>query len=183
MQQTNLATYNNHPYHPGGNAFKRLVWFYVNAIIFKTSLFPLSGLKTALLKSFGAKIGTGVVIKPCVNIKHPWLLTVGNNSWIGEQVWIDNLVLVTIGNNVCLSQRAVLQTGNHNYKTTTFDLITGSVILEDGVWIGCSAIVNPGVTVASHAVLTTGSVATKSLEAYHIYQGNPAIIVRKREIA
>ena len=182
MQQTNLALYNNHPYNPGGNAFKRLLWYYTNALVFKTSLLPISGLKVALLRLFGAEVGKGVVIKPNVNIKHPWLLKIGNHTWLGEQVWIDNLVMVTIGSNVCLSQGAVLQTGNHDYKKTTFDLITGSIVLKDGVWIGCGAIVNPGVTAASHAVLTTGSVATKDLEAYYIYQGNPATSIRKRDI-
>jgi putative colanic acid biosynthesis acetyltransferase WcaF len=38
------------------------------------------------------------------------------------------------------------------------------------------------VKVHSHAVLSMGSVATKSLDAYGIYQGNPAIKVKEREI-
>ena len=73
-------------------------------------------------------------------------------------------------------------TGSHNYKKTSFDLITGHVILEDGAWIGAGAIINQGVTVGSHSVLTTGSVATKNLEPYCIYQGNPAVKVRGRSI-
>ena len=61
-------------------------------------------------------------------------------------------------------------------------MVTGSVTLEDGVWIGAGAIVNQGLTIGSHAVLTSGSVATKNLDAYSIYQGNPAAKVREREI-
>jgi putative colanic acid biosynthesis acetyltransferase WcaF len=182
MSQTDLSAYNNHPYHPGGNALKRLLWLYISALFFKTSLVPVSGFKAFLLRLFGAKIGKGVIIKPCVNIKYPWHLTIGNHTWIGENVWIDCLVPVTIGANVCLSQGAHLLTGSHNYKKTTFDLITGGIILEDGVWIGARAIVNQGITIASHAVLTTGSVATKDLEAYAVYQGNPAVKVRPRVI-
>ncbi|MEO7214182.1 WcaF family extracellular polysaccharide biosynthesis acetyltransferase [Mucilaginibacter sp.] len=182
MQQTDLSVYNNHPYQPGGNTLKRLLWYYTNAIFFKSALFPINGLKTSLLKLFGAKLGTGVVIKPAVNIKSPWLLSIGNHTWIGEGVWIDNLVMVTIGSNVCLSQNAILQTGSHNYKSKTFNLITGLIVVEDGAWIGCAAIINQGVTVGSHAVLTTGSVANKNLEPYFIYQGNPAVKIRAREI-
>ncbi|TFF40853.1 WcaF family extracellular polysaccharide biosynthesis acetyltransferase [Mucilaginibacter psychrotolerans] len=182
MPQTNLAIYNNHPYHPGGNAFKRLLWYYVNALIFKSALFPVNGLKTGLLKLFGARLGEGVVVKPSVNIKSPWFLTIGNHTWIGENVWIDNLVMVSIGSNVCLSQGAILQTGSHNYKRSTFDLITGSIVLEDGAWVGCGAIINQGVTAGNHAVLSSGSVATKNLEPYSIYQGNPAAKVRTRKI-
>ncbi len=182
MKQTNLSLYNNSPYHPGGNAFKRVLWYYVNILFFKSGLFPFYGIKNFLLRLFGAKIGKQVEIKPCVNIKYPWHLIIGNEVWIGENVWIDNLVPVIIGNNVCISQGATLLTGNHNYKKDTFDLITGSIILEDGVWIGACAIVNNGITAASHAVLAGGSVATKNLDAYSIYQGNPAIKTRVRII-
>ena len=183
MQQTDLSTYNNYPFHPGGNVLKRFLWLYVIAIFFKTSLLPFSGLKVFLLRLFGARVGKNVTIKPCVNIKYPWFLTIGNETWIGENAWIDCLVMITIGQNVCLSQGAVLLTGSHNYKKSTFDLITGSIVLEDGVWIGALAIVNQGITIASHAVLTAGSVATKNLEAYAIYQGNPAVKIRSRSIS
>ncbi|HEY2582751.1 MAG TPA: WcaF family extracellular polysaccharide biosynthesis acetyltransferase [Mucilaginibacter sp.] len=182
MKQTNLFTYNNFPYNPGGNALKRALWYYVNALVFKSSLFPFYAFKNWLLRLFGAKIGNEVEIKPCVNIKYPWWLTVGNEVWIGENVWIDCLVPVTIGNNVCISQGAVLLTGNHNYKKSSFDLITKEIILNDGVWIGAFAVVNAGVVAGSHAVLASGSVATKNLEAYSIYQGNPAVKIRSRTI-
>jgi putative colanic acid biosynthesis acetyltransferase WcaF len=182
MKQTNLSLYNNLPYHPGGNALKRVLWYYVNILFFKSGLFPFYGIKNSLLRLFGAKIGKQVEIKPCVNIKYPWRLIIGNEVWIGENVWIDNLVPVIIGNNVCISQGATLLTGNHNYKKDTFDLITGSIVLEDGVWIGAFAIVNNGITAASHAVLAGGSVATKNLDAYSIYQGNPAVKTRGRII-
>jgi putative colanic acid biosynthesis acetyltransferase WcaF len=182
MQQTDLASYNNYPYHPGGNTLKRILWFYVNALIFKTSLFPFSGIKAALLRIFGASIGQNVVIRHRVNIKYPWLLKIGDNTWLGDGVWIDNLVMITIGRNVCISQAAILQTGSHNYKKTSFDLITGHIIIEDGVWIGCGAMVMQGVVAASHSVLSSGSVANKNMDAYSIYQGNPAVKVRQREI-
>jgi len=182
MEQTDLSKYNNSPYHPGGNAIKRVIWYYANSLFFKSSLFPFYSLKRGLLKLFGAKIGNGVEFKPCVNIKYPWHLNVGNNVWIGEGVWIDCLVPITIGDNVCISQGAVLLTGSHNYKSKTFNLITGSIVIENGVWIGAGAIINQGITVGSHAVLTSGSVATNNLEPYGIYQGNPATKIRERII-
>ncbi|HEY4324137.1 MAG TPA: WcaF family extracellular polysaccharide biosynthesis acetyltransferase [Mucilaginibacter sp.] len=182
MKQTDLFTYNNFPYHPGGNALKRVLWYYVNALVFKSSLFPFYAPKNWILRLFGAKIGNQVEIKPCVNIKYPWWLTIGNEVWIGENTWIDCLVPITIGNNVCISQGAVLLTGNHNYKKSSFDLITKEIILQDGVWIGAFAVVNAGVIAGSHAVLASGSVATKNLEAHSIYQGNPAVKIRSRTI-
>jgi putative colanic acid biosynthesis acetyltransferase WcaF len=91
--------------------------------------------------------------------------------------------MVNIGAHVCLSQGVMLLTGSHNYKKTTFDLLTKELFLENGVWIGAGAIVTSGITAASHSVLTSGSVATKNMEPYSIYQGNPAIKIRKRDIS
>ncbi|MBS1504648.1 MAG: colanic acid biosynthesis acetyltransferase WcaF, partial [Bacteroidetes bacterium] len=120
----------------GASTIKQLAWYLVNIFFFKNPLNIVSGLKVALLKLFGAKLGTGVVIKPSVNIKYPWKLVAGNHCWIGEGVWIDNLSEVVIGNNVTLSQAALLLTGSHDHTKTTFDFISRPIVLEDGVWIG-----------------------------------------------
>jgi putative colanic acid biosynthesis acetyltransferase WcaF len=179
--KTNLSTYNNSWYEPGGQV-KILLWYFVNTLFFINPLNPFSSLKIVLLKLFGAKIGKGVHIKPGAHIKYPWLLNIGNHVWIGENVWIDNLAKVTIGNNVCISQGAMLLCGNHNYKKATFDLIVGEIVLEEGAWVGAKSVVCPGVTLKSHAILAAGSVAAKTLDAYAIYQGNPAIKIRERKI-
>ncbi|MEJ7709655.1 MAG: WcaF family extracellular polysaccharide biosynthesis acetyltransferase [Pyrinomonadaceae bacterium] len=138
--------------------------------------------KRWLLVAFGATVGRNVTIKPDVNIKFPWFLEVGSNVWIGESVWIDNLANVKIGDNVCLSQGSYLLTGNHNYKKETFDLIVGSIHIEEGVWVGARAIICPGVNLRSHSVISVGSVMNKDTDAYTIYSGNPALPIRKREI-
>jgi putative colanic acid biosynthesis acetyltransferase WcaF len=178
--KTDLISYSIAHYHPGKNSIIRLLWYFTNVLFFINPLNPVSALKVALLRLFGAKIGQGVNIKPSVNIKYPWLLEIGDHCWIGEKVWIDNLVQVTIGSNVCLSQGVMLLTGNHNYKKPSFDLIIGEVTLEDGVWIGAMSTVCPGITIHNHAILSVGSIATKDLEPYGIYQGNPAVKVRER---
>lgn len=180
-ESTNLKSFSNIDYIPSKSKFKILIWYLVNVLFFINPLNPFSKLKIFLLKLFGAEIGVGVVIKQGVNIKYPWFLKVGDFTWIGENVWIDNLTEVAIGCNVCISQGAMLLTGNHNYKKTTFDLILGKIVLEDGVWIGAKSIVCPGINCNSHSVLTVGSVATKNLEAFTINQGNPAINVGPRK--
>jgi len=135
-----------------------------------------------LLRLFGAKIGKQVRIKPGIHIKYPWKLVIGDYSWLAD-CYIENLDMVNIGTNCCISQQAVLITGNHNYTKVGFDLLTSPILLEEGVWIGASAKVCPGVTLHSHAVLTMGSVASKKLEAFGIYQGNPATKVKDRVIS
>lgn len=179
--KTNLAAYDNSWYDPGP-LWKRALWFIVNGICFKSSFLPFYDLKCELLRAFGAKVGTGVIIKPNVNIKYPWFLKIGNHVWIGEQVWIDNLGEVVISDNVCLSQGCLLVSGNHDYTKASFDLIIKPVVLEEGVWIGARAIVCGGTVARDHAVLTAGSVAGKELARMSIYSGNPAAWVRGREL-
>ena len=174
-----LSNYNNDWYQPG-SAFKRTSWYYINILFIKNSLLPFSGLKVFLLRLYGAKIGKGVMIKPSVNIKYPWFLTIGDHCWIGEKAWIDNLGPVTIGAHSCLSQGALLLSGNHDFSKEGFDLMIEPIVLEEGVWIGAQAVVCGGATCKSHAVLTAGSVASGELNAFSIYRGNPAEFVKLR---
>ncbi|MDF7819736.1 WcaF family extracellular polysaccharide biosynthesis acetyltransferase [Runella sp. MFBS21] len=179
--KTDLSKYDN-SWYKQPPFLKNVLWFLINPIFINSYLPVPVWIKLLILKWFGAKIGRGVMVKPKVNIKYPWLLIVDDYVWIGEDVWIDNLVEVTLGKNVCLSQGAMLLTGNHDYKNTKFDLKVGKIVLEEGVWIGAKAIVCPHVTCHSHAVLAVNSVAVHDLKAYGIYQGNPAQYIRERKI-
>ena len=115
MSTTRLDQFDNSDYRPGP-WLARALWVFVSGLFFQTWFPWPSALKRTLLSLFGANIGRGVVLKPRVTIKYPWKLTVGDHTWIGENVWIDNLGQVTIGNHCCLSQGALLLCGNHNYK-------------------------------------------------------------------
>jgi putative colanic acid biosynthesis acetyltransferase WcaF len=178
---TDLSAYNNSWYKPG-SPLKRFFWHYTNSIFFKSGFFPIYRLKVFLLRLFGAKVGKGVLVKPFVNIKYPWFLAIGDHVWIGENVWIDCYTTVTIGNNVCISQGALLITGNHDHSKTGFDLFIKKITIEDGVWIGANAVVCPGITCKSHSVLAVGAIATRDLEPYSVYSGNPAEKIKQRII-
>ncbi|MHA4808321.1 WcaF family extracellular polysaccharide biosynthesis acetyltransferase [Flavitalea flava] len=166
----------------GASRIRQVTWYFINILFFKNPLNVLSSLKVALLKSFGAQLGKGVVVKPAVNIKYPWKLRVGDHSWIGEDVWIDNLSDVIIGKNVTLSQGSLLLTGTHDHSRVSFDFQSYPIILEDGVWIGARAVVSGGTTCRSHSILGINSVAEKELQPYTIYKGNPAVPVITRTI-
>ncbi|MBN8153600.1 WcaF family extracellular polysaccharide biosynthesis acetyltransferase [Vibrio vulnificus] len=158
----------------------RLAWFIVSFFIYETAIpFP-SGFKSNILRLFGSRVGYGVVIKPNVKIKYPWLLSIGNNSWIGEFVWIDNLAQVSIGSNCCISQGAYLLTGNHDYRVDTFDLMVKEIKVKDGSWVCAKAVICPGVTLGKGSILSVCSLATNDLIENGIYQGVPAVLKKMR---
>lgn len=177
-----LSAFSNPEFDRGAPKWKEALWLVVSLILFRGSPFCLSPLKRAVLRLFGAQIGVGVTIKPQVKITFPWKLSIGDYAWIGEESWMLNLDHITIGSNVCISQRAFLCTGNHDYTSRTFDLITKPIVVGDGAWIGANSWVGPGVTVGPLAVLAAGSVATKDLDSSGIYSGNPATFRKTRTL-
>ena len=166
----------------GASGFKNFCWYFTSIFFFRSGLIPFSTILVLILRMYGAKIGKQVRIKPGVHIKYPWKLEIGDFSLLAD-CYIENLDYVKIGSNCCISQQAMLMTGNHDYKKTSFDLMVKPIVLFNGVWVGASAKVCPGVTLHNHSILTLGSVATKDLNAYTIYQGNPAIAVKERIIS
>lgn len=177
-----LSSFSPSTFDKGAGILKITLWYFVNALIVRASWNPFMGIKVFLLQLFGAKIGKSICIKNNVIVKSPWNLVVGDYCWIGENVWIDNLDKVTIGSNVCISQGAMLLTGNHDYTISSMPYRNAPITIEEGAWIGAQATVCPGVTAHRNAILTVGSIATKDLDEDGIYQGNPAVKIRKRII-
>lgn len=177
-----LETFRNDWYDPGRGTVVRILWTIVNGLFFLTWFPWPSALKARLLRLFGARVGRGVVIKPRVNVKYPWNLTIGDHAWIGEAAWIDSLARVTIGESACVSQGCTIETGNHDWSHTTFDLVVKEVVLEDGAWAAVKSLLLPGARLASHAILGAGSVLAGDTEPYGIYVGVPAKKVKERPV-
>jgi len=176
-----LARYRNPPWHTKGRGILvRALWLYANAVFCQNPLNTSTRFTSALLRMFGAKIGRNCNIKPSVKFKSPWLIEVGDNTWIGEYAWLDSVSLIRIGANVCISQGVLLCAGGHDMTDPLFGMIEGPIIIEDGVWVGARATILPGAHLATHSIITAGSVFSGSTEPYGIYSGNPARLIRRR---
>ncbi len=108
MTKVDLSLNSNREYYPGKRLWYRFLWIVVEAVTLLNPVFVPSGIKCRILRAFGAQIGRHVIIKPNLHVKHPWRLSVGDNVWLGYSYWIDYLVSVTIGDNVCISQVAYI---------------------------------------------------------------------------
>lgn len=176
-----LDLFANPEFSRGASRLTEFCWMLVSGLLVESWL-PGSWWRCKILCAFGAKIDKGVIIKPRIRVKFPWRLKVGNHSWLGEGVWIDNLAEVTIGSHCCLSQGAYLCTGSHDWADPKFKLITASIVLKDECWVGAKTLLGPGTIAERGSVVTMGSVASGRLIALSIYTGTPAKIIKERKI-
>jgi putative colanic acid biosynthesis acetyltransferase WcaF len=178
MPGQRLGAYNNSWFDRGRPIWIEAIWMLVS--MFVASSIPGSAPRTWLLKLFGASIGAGVVLKPRIRVKFPWRLSIDQNSWIGEDVWLDNLAQVDIGSDCCLSQGVYVCTGNHDWSSETFDLVTEPVSIKDGSWVGAFARIAPGITLGENAVVAMGGVIVGDVPANTVFGGNPATLIKAR---
>lgn len=155
------------------------LWFVVEACVINNKLVPSSAVRVALLRAFGARIGTCCRFVHPVRVKAPWNLEVGDHCWFGVDVWLYNQALIRIGSHVCISQGTFLTAGSHDVRTT-MDLRVAPIVIEDGVWISSKCVVQMGVTIGRSAVVTPLSVVHRSLAPEGIYGGNPCRLIGKR---
>jgi putative colanic acid biosynthesis acetyltransferase WcaF len=173
-----LSKYSVAHFDRGASRLKELAWVFVKCVFFQTPLPWPSALRVLFLRAFGAKIGSGVVIRANVNITFPWRLSMGDHVWLGEEVTMLTLAPVAIESNVCVSQRAYLCTGSHDFRSNAFDLQTKSITVRSGSWVAAAAFIGPGVEIGSGSVVSAGSVLMESIPPRSFVRGNPAAILK-----
>jgi putative colanic acid biosynthesis acetyltransferase WcaF len=145
-------------------------WWLISNLILSNAFTP-SSFRPIILRIFGAKIGAGVVIRRGVRIHFPWNLIIGDNCWIGEEVWFINHEKVTIGSDVCISQRSIICSGGHDYRSASLAYAHKPIEIKDGAWICLDAKVLPGVTIGECSVVSAGEIARKSLPDFSMLVG------------
>jgi putative colanic acid biosynthesis acetyltransferase WcaF len=174
-----LSGYTTGGFERGASRLKETAWWAVRTLFFQTPLPWPSALRVALLRLFGATVGVGVVIRSQVNITFPWRFAAGDHVWIGEEVLVLSLAPVTIESNCCISQRAFLCTGSHDFASPAFSLRTSAITIREGSWVAAAAFIAPGVTVGPGSMVGAGSVVLADVGPRVIVRGNPATVVKE----
>jgi putative colanic acid biosynthesis acetyltransferase WcaF len=176
----NLAEFDNSGFERGAGRAREAAWLTLRRLFFLNCPVRAYAFRRSLLRLFGADVGQGVIIKPDVKITFPWRLRVGSHTWLGEEAWILNFASVTIGSNVCISQRAFLCTGSHDWSDPKFSFVSRPIVVEDGAWICAGVFVAPGITIGGNTVVTAGSVVNRDLPQGMVCSGNPCVPVKPR---
>jgi putative colanic acid biosynthesis acetyltransferase WcaF len=159
---------------------RRLNWNICWAVLYRTSPRPLHSWRSFLLRLFGAQMGPNCHFYPRSKVWAPGNLICAEQVTAGDGVEIYNPAPVTLGSHAILSQEAYVCGATHDYDDPAFPLIAYAMSIGPYAWVCARASVAPGVNLSEGAVLGLGSVATRSLEAWTVYAGVPAVKVKER---
>ncbi len=164
------------------NRLARLLWQVVYLLLYRSSPRPLHGWRSALLRLFGAKLGSGCHFYPSGKVWAPWNLVCEDCCTLADSAEIYNPSLVYLESHCVISQQAFVCGATHDYNNPEFPMISYPMRLGAYSWICARASVAPGVKVGPGAVLGLGSVASRDLEPWTVYAGVPAVKVKSRDM-
>ncbi|WP_342806481.1 putative colanic acid biosynthesis acetyltransferase [Alteromonas sp. M12] len=182
MTYQNLSRFRVPAGFRGRNALWVQLWWLVQACLFAWSPQFAYKWRNWLLRLFGAKIGTGVIIRPTVKITYPWKLTVGDYAWVGDDVELYTLGEINIGASAVVSQKCYLCTGSHDFQVETFDIYAKPIVIEAEAWLATDVFVAPGITIGRGALVGARSSVFEDMPSGMICLGYPAKPVKKRQV-
>ena len=138
--------------------------------------------RQAILKQLLGHIGHNSIIEP------PFYCAYGQNTYIGNHVFLNHLCTildcneVRIGDHVMVGPAVQIYTAAHTLEAETRIQgweVAKPIAIEDNVWLGGGAILLPGVRIGRNAVVGAGAVVSRSVPANTIVAGNPARVIRE----
>jgi len=181
-----LASFSQPADFRGRSAAFVQLWWLVQSTLFACSPQFMYGWRRWLLRMFGANVGHNVLLRPSVRVTYPWKVTIGDYSWIGDDVVLYSLGEIVIENNVVISQRSYICTGSHEHNAPDFPIYARKVVVCSEAWLATDVFVAPGLKIGAGAVVGARSSVFEDLPAAMICRGNPATPIRpriKREVA
>lgn len=164
---------------------KNALWGIVNKTFFRwtPSRFGVfRKYRVWLTRLFGSKIDYTCSLMPSCDIEYPWNVTMGTLSSLGENSWVYAMAPITIGEKSCVGKDVYLLTGSHDVRSSNFTLVTKRISIGSAVWLSTGVRVLPGVSIGDGCVAGASAVITKDVEPWTIVGGNPAKVLKKREL-
>ena len=156
------------------------LWWIVHSTLFRLSPQILFPWRRFLVRLFGGTVGKGVLLRPTVKITYPWKVSIGDFSWVGDDVTLYSLGEIEIGSNVVISQHSYLCTGSHDMESPSFEMFAKPIVIEDESWVATDVFIAPGVRIGHGAVVGARSTVLHNLPPTMVCIGNPAKPIRPR---
>ncbi|HIK13170.1 MAG TPA: colanic acid biosynthesis acetyltransferase WcaF [Oscillatoriaceae cyanobacterium M33_DOE_052] len=168
-----LRQYNQSWFDRGRPGWVVLLWWFVQAVTFPLTPQPLHFLRCLILRLFGARLGRGVAIRPTARFTYPWKVTIGDYSWIGDDVVLYSLDHISIGSHCVISQNTYICTGSHDPQDRAFGLVTQAIAIGNGAWIAADCFIGPGVQIGANALIGARSSVFSHMPAATVCWGSP----------
>lgn len=143
------------------------------------------GWKSSLLRWCGATVGRNVRVNSSARFAGTGKLVIGDDVWIGAQVFISSVAEVRIGSCIDIAPRVTIVTGTHELDPTGPHVAGRGyslpVTVGDGCWLGAGSLILPGVTLGDHVAVAAGSVVTRDVPGHTLIAGVPAVVKRSWE--
>ncbi|SDQ25389.1 sugar O-acetyltransferase [Carnobacterium viridans] len=137
--------------------------------------------RTQLLMDIFGEVAGNIYIEPTLRVDYGQNITIGKNFYANFDCVMIDVAPIKIGDNAMFGPRVCLYTAGHPIDPTVRNsgLEFGtSITIGNNVWIGGSAVVNPGVTIGDNVIIGSGSVVTKNVPSNTIAVGNPCRVIR-----
>ena len=172
----------------GGQASQKIANRFLNwvldfelLILVWVGLVPSHLFRLFFYKLAGMKIGKGSRIHIGARFFDPGNIAIGNGTIVGDNALLDGRDKLTIGSHVDIASSVMIYNSEHDVNSEDFHATTGSVTIEDYVFIGPRVIILPGVRIGQGAVVAAGAVVTKDVEEYIVVGGVPAEKIGERK--
>ncbi len=142
---------------------------------------PSHMIRKSVYRLAGMKIGKGATLHMWANFFDPRNIQIGNDSIIGDHVFLDGRDKLTIGSHVDIASQVLIYNSEHDLESNEFRARTEPVVISDYVFIGPRVIIMPGVTIGKGAVIAGGAVVTKDVDPFTIVGGVPAKQIGERK--
>ena len=141
---------------------------------------PCSWTRKIFYRLAGVKIGHGSTIHMWANFFKPSGVTIGEDSILGDHIFLDGRAPLIIGNHVDIASRVLIYNSQHDINSVDFGPVYGKVTIEDYVFIGPRVIIQPGVKIGRGAIVAAGAVVVKNVPDFAIVGGVPAEVIGER---
>lgn len=166
-----------------GWKIKQLLNGYMMYSVARLGRIPCQNYRRFKLKHvYQMQLGKNVVIYGDFRIRAPWNIIIGDGTIIGDGCSLDGRNGLYIGSNVNLSTGVYIYTEQHEVNDPFFasGKSGGSVKIGDRAWLSSRTTVLPKVQIGEGAVLASGALTPKDLDAFGIYAGVPAKKIGER---
>lgn len=138
------------------------------------------------LRRYGASIGQGVRFRSPLVIHNSDTespdyyrnLRVGNDCYLGRELFLDLQDKIEIEDNVTISHRVMILThtdaGTSPLKNTVIATSQAPVVIRRGAYIGANVTILAGVEIGESSVVGAGAVVTRSVSPGVVVAGVPA---------